>query len=523
MSWVDKTILIIVVGQVVRALFKRLMGDRVLPSVDAGPVGVLSANPEGDAGAIAAQLKGLTPRIQAMSARARRIAGDLKRAGGPTRVMHAVVVDDLIPVLDAAHAATTETLKQLEQLDAEDGLLYVEQNARVGQHLRGLQRVDAALDTLSEQARWRTDPALREVLDDADAIAAAFLAPVLTFLDTHGLRFKAGTVIAAPGSGNESVWFDLLPHHPVVQVPDDFDEDLLRWPAVAHEIAHVMFRDVAGLSDELHAMVPAQPGAPLAQVQGRKVVVDIERAFAGWIEEIFADAICMMLLGPAALHGMVHMFQSPDHPLSVTGMSVAPSGRRLGEHPPRHLRVILAAWFLERMGYLKEPEEIRRQWDRMHGEPTELHAPVDVDSYVAVPLVRFRVYGQQLLERFYTSTFESLGGYPLSAVHGLEMSPGLWARARRESKKLLEGVAFRDDPRVVIAAAIEAAIHHPGAQARIARGVRRAVVGVGLESRPIRDAHYGRPRHEAGKLRPADIRDAVVISAIWNRGGSSRR
>lgn len=522
MNWFDKLILILVVGQFVLSLFKRLMGNRSLPAgVDVADV--ISADPQADVDAIIAQLRGLSPRIQSIASRAGRIAGSLRGAGGPARLLHEVLIDDLTPIVEAARAAVIQTVEKLGQLDAEDGLLYVEQRARLGEHLRGLNKVEMALDVLEAQAQWRTDPSLREVLDDADAIAAAFLAPVLSFLDAHGLRFKEGAVIAAPGPGNESVWFDLLPKHPVVQVPDDFDEDLLRWPAVAHEIAHVIFRDVPGLAAELQEMVGAAPGAPLARVQGRKVVFDVERAFAGWIEEIFADAICMMLLGPAALHGMVQMFQAPDRPLSVTAMSVGPGGRRLAEHPPHHLRVVLAAWFLERMGYLIEPEEIRRTWDRMHGEPSELHAPIDVETYVAVPLVRFRVYGQQLLERFYTSTYRALAGYPLSAVYGLEMSPGMWARARKQSKKLLDGEPFRDDPRVVIAAAIEAAVRRPGAQARIARGVRRAVVGVGLDSAPVDDVHYSRPRRKDGRLRPADIRDAVVLGALLHRVRPGRR
>ena len=518
MNWFDKIIIALVIGQFVLSFLKRIKGQGQ-QSGNANGQGFMSADPAADVAGIVVQLQGLGPRIHAISLRAGRISDDLLKAGRTAQVLHTVLVDDLIPVVDAARAATAETLVQLDRLDPEDGLLYVEQTSRLGEHLRSLQRVEMALDALGAQARWRTDSTLREVLDDADAIAAA----VLAFLDVHGLRFKEGAAIAAPGTGNESVWFDLLPDHPVVQVPDDFDEDLLRWPAVAHEIAHVMFRDIPGLSQELHAMVPAQPGAPLAEVQGRKVVISIERAFAGWIEEIFADAVCMMLLGPAALHGMVQMFQSPARPLRVTAMSVAPGGRRLGEHPPQHLRVVLAAWFLERMGYLIEPEEIRRKWDRLHGTPKALHAPVDDDTYVAVPLVRFRVYGQQLLERFYTSAFQSLAGYPLSAINGLEMSPGLWARARKESKKLLEGLPFRDDPRVVIAAAIEAAVHRPGAQARIAKGVRRAVVGIGLDSAPIEDVHYARRRRGPGKLQPADIRDAVILGALLHRGRAERR
>jgi hypothetical protein len=504
------------VGQAVIALFRRLLGVGATAK-DEGPVELLSADPEADVRSLTVQLQGLVPRIAEIERRGVQIEGDLDRTGGPARVLLQVLVEDLQPQVQSAQDAIARALVVLAEKDPEDALLFMEQSARIGEHLRTLQWVEQAFDVLAAQARWRRDPDLREVLDDADAIAAAFLRPMLEFLDTHGLRFTEEAPIAAPGPGMESVWFNLLPNHPVVQVPDDFAEDLLRWPSVAHEVAHVVFRDVPGLSHELHAMVPAAPGAPLAQIQGRKVLFDVERAFAGWIEEIFADAFCMMMLGPAALHGMVAMFEAPHQPLQVTAMSVGPGGAVLGEHPPRHLRILLAAWFLERMGYLIEPEQIRRDWDRAHGAPTDLHAPTGHDSYVAVPLVRFRVYGQQLLERFYTSNYAALAGYPLSAITGLEMSPGLWARAKKEAKKLLDGRPFVDDPRVVIAAAIEAAVAQPGAQPRIAKGVRRAVVGLGLESRPLRDENYARPAVKAGRLSGQDFRDAVILGALLKR------
>lgn len=521
MSAVEQIIIALVVGQAVLGLFRRLLGTGAT-ATDDGPIEGLSADPEADVRSLRTQLEGLAPRLDAIVRRGEQIEADLERVGGPARVLHEVLIADLQPQLRQAQDAIERAMTVLAEAPAEDALLFIEQSARLGPHLRGVAQVEQAFGVLADQARWRSDPTLREVLDDADAIAAAFLRPMFAFLDTHGLRFTNEAPIAAPGPGMESVWFNLLPHHPVVQVPDDFGEDLLRWPAVAHEIAHILFRNVPDLSGELHGMVPAAPGAPLASIKGRSVQFDVERAFAGWIEEIFADAFCMMLLGPAALRGMVAMFEAEHQPLEVTAMSLGPGGTITGEHPPRHLRVLLAAWFLERMGYLVEPEQIRRGWDRAHGSPTELHAPTGPETYVAVPLVRFRVFGQQLLERFYTSNYAALAGYPLSAVTGLEMSPGLWAKAKKEAKKLLDGRPFVDDPRVVIAAAIEAVTAQPGAQARIAKGVRRAVVGLGLARRPVRDANYAQPRASGDRLRGADLRDAVVLGMLLKRPRARR-
>lgn len=517
MSTVDKIILAIVVLQAVISVFRKLMGAGGKTGAVAP---VASADPARTLAGVDAQLRGLLPAIGDLQREGESLGGALRAVGGPAAILHHVLTDDLMPRLDDARTALETTLKILAEADdPAEVLRYIEQEAQISAHLGNLQWVEQAFAVLAAQARWRSDPNLREVLADADAISLAFLQPLLDFLSVHGLRFKEGTPISAPGPNMESVWFNLLPHHPVVQVPDDFDEDLLRWPAVAHEVAHIMFRDVPGLARELHAMLPGAYGAGPARIQGRSVHFDMEGAFGGWLEEIFADAVCMMLLGPSALRGMIAMFQAPDAPTDVLVAHLGPDGQRLDEHPPRHLRVILAAWFLERMGYLVGPEQLRARWERDHGEPTALYIPTTERTLVPMPLVRFRVFGQQLLERFYTSNYTALAGYPLSAITGLEMSPGLWARAKKESKKLLEGVPFMDDPRVVIAAAIEAATAQPGAHTRIAKGVRRAVAGIGTREYRVQDVHYDPLAKGSGGLGRADIRDAIILGALLQRPG----
>lgn len=513
MSTVEKVIIAFVVLQSVVGLFRRLLGSGGRGRVEP----VASADPAETVAAVEAQLRGLLPGVDQLHRQGTRIADDLRIVGGPAEVLRHVLVDDLMPRLSHARGAIEATLQVIATAEEPATALgYIEEQARISAHIGDLQWVEQALVVLEHQARWRADPTLRGVLADADAIAQAFLAPLLAFLDVHGVPFKGGAPISAPGSNLESVWFDLLPRHPVVLVPDDFDQDLLRWPAVAHEVAHIMFRDVPGLARELYAMVPGAQWAGPARLQGRAVTFDLEGAFGGWLEEIFADAICMMLLGPSALRGMIAMFQEPQAPTDVLVAHLRPDGR-LDEHPPRHLRVLLAAWFLERIGYLIEPDALRERWERDHGRPDVLLLPTVERTLVPVPLVRFRVFGQQLLERIYMSSYDALAGYPLSAITGLEMSPGLWARARKESRKLLEGVPFMDDPRVVIAAAIEAVHQHPGAHTRIASGVGRAIAGIGTREWTVRDVHYDPLRRGGRRLGAADLRDAVVLGALFKR------
>jgi hypothetical protein len=62
-----------------------------------------------------------------------------------------------------------------------------------------------------------------------------------------------------PGAGGEAVITGLLPSaHPLLFVPPDFSERLLRWPSLAHELGHLMHDALPGLPEELSQITGLQ-------------------------------------------------------------------------------------------------------------------------------------------------------------------------------------------------------------------------------------------------------------------------
>ncbi|MCB9549816.1 MAG: hypothetical protein H6706_28755 [Myxococcales bacterium] len=515
MSGFDKLVLLVVVAQGLYALFQRVSGRgnrrEVTRALDQAPA---IDDVERWRTITAIRLQDMATGVAELVPRMQRVDQGLTRAGASGRLLLGVLRDRLQPE-QARCAAQLETLKRrLAELEATEAYVFFEQQADLGGLIERLGRLAGGLSALESQAEWRQDAALREVVGDAEAIAVALLAPIRQFAGAHGLRLPVGRPICAPGTGQESVWYDLLPGHPVIRVPDDFGEDLLRWPSVAHEVGHLLWWGLPGLAVEIRGLVPTAERPWLPHVQGRRATFDLEAAFAHWLPELVADAFAAMMMGPAALRGLAHSLARPDDPGAVVRLHAAPDGQTLAAHAPPHLRVALSAWLVERMGFLKEPEAVRRAWDATHGAPDALWCPTRDGDRVPLPFVRFRIYGQQLLERFYTDEYQSFAGYPLSAVTGLEMSPGLWARVQRRAQDLLSGEPFNDDPRVVITAAIEAAVAAPGQELRVSQGVRRAVLGIGLDEDPVDDVHYARRAGGGRRLTSADIRDAIVLDAI---------
>ncbi|MEZ4465037.1 MAG: hypothetical protein R3F43_11205 [bacterium] len=476
MSSFDKLVLVVVVAQAIFALFKRISGQgnrrEVAKALDQAPA---TDDVERWRTVLAIRLQVMGEALAELAVRGAQGEQVLVRTGEVGRLLLGVLRDRLQPERAACEQAVAALGRRLAAAEPLELFVQLEQSGEVGRLVERVARLTRAIEAVASQAAWRGDPALREVIGDAEAIAVALLAPIRQFADAHGLRLPVGRPVCAPGTGEEAVWYDLLPGHPVIRVPDDFGEDLLRWPSVAHEIGHLLWWGLPGLAGELRQLVPTASRPWLPRAQGRQVSFDLEAAFAHWLPELIADGFAAMMLGPAALRGLAQSLGRPDDPGAVARLHAAPDGQTLTPHAPPHLRVALSAWLVERMGFLTEAEAVRRAWDRAHGAPELLWSPTLGGEQVPLPVFRFRIFGQQLLERFYTGTYASFAGYPLSAVTGLEMSPGTWARVQRRAQDLLADTPFNDDPRLVIAAGIEAAVAKPGNEVRISQGVRRAV------------------------------------------------
>jgi hypothetical protein len=138
-------------------------------------------------------------------------------------------------------------------------------------------------------------------------------------------------------------------------------------------------------------------------------------------------------------------------------------------------------------------------------------------------MAEFVTLGESLVEALYTRPFTGLANAPWTAVHGLEMTPGVWARALRRAADLVNDEPFNDDGRVVVAAGIEAADLKAGMSVRIARGVRRAILGRGAAETRARDRHYvvatGRL---SDALTASEVVESIVLRALLERKHARR-
>jgi hypothetical protein len=159
-----------------------------------------------------------------------------------------------------------------------------------------------------------------------------------------------------------------------------------------------------------------------------------------------------------------------------------------GFHPatPAHVRVHLAARWLERMGYAGEAGEIRRAWDRKHGSPDVLHLP-NADLPLA-PLLSFM---NSLVDQLFGLELHALGGRRLSQLPGLSD----WSQHQRDAadarQSLPAGKPARGSARALVAAAIDAALED------------RERTGA------IRESLYQSTHSPPPRRRPARVKEAV--------------
>lgn len=360
----------------------------------------------------------------------------------------------------------------------------------------------------------RSDPVLGERMDDADAIADALARPLVDFGKAQGVDIPEKRVVCVPAEqGAESIWFGLLPRgYPTIFVPDDFESDLMRWPALAHEMGHLMWRDVPGLAQEIHQRTGLTVAPFLIHSDESW---DLRPCYAAWLQEIFCDTMGALQLGPPALRGAVYFFSSPRTRRSDP-RTITVTEQSYDEHPPPHLRVLLIAHALRSQGFHSEVSEIMGRWDELVGPVKGFALPLAYGGATAVPADVVIAPGRQLVDALLAGQFNALEGFPIPSIPGFALSPGLWGRVERTSKALLAGDAPRETARVLIAAAVEAQAAQPGAAAQIARRVSRAIVGPTEALAPRKAAQ------STSVSRPSKAREIGSPRDVWAEPSSQR-
>jgi hypothetical protein len=365
-----------------------------------------------------------------------------------------------------------------------------------------------------EQVAAARQSGQRGYLGDADAVARALIAPLQAFAHAEGVRLPTKRPICTPaGESGQAAIIGLFADHPVIFVPNNFQDELLHWAGVAHEVGHVLWRGVHGLRQEATRITGfSAETAQLPRAQGNQIVFDPALALGAWLEELVCDLLTIMQLGPAGLRGSIHVFADPDDPDDVAWCHT-PDGQSFGEHPPRELRIRLNAWTLDRMGFDREAKALLQGWREMHGEQALAIVPTTFGQAIGIPMDVFEKHGRHLLARLLDHRWESLAGRTIESIHGLSMGPGLWARVNERATALAKGQPFNDDGRVVVAAAIEAAAANPGRQLSIGAHARVAIQAI--DEGRVEDVHYATSRDRGTES--TVLRDAVILADILTR------
>ncbi|MBI4819524.1 MAG: hypothetical protein HY791_24845 [Deltaproteobacteria bacterium] len=445
----------------------------------------------------AAEAPSFDDEVFGLEARVNGLAQSLGNRPGPAAVLGKVIESRIRPQLIGA--------RELLRLAVDDpGLLYDAHQT--------LEDIGLRIAVIETMAKWRSDPKLGGFLADADAIAHALLVPLTEHAQAGAIEFPTQRPLCVPADPEgEAIWIGLLEDYPLIFVPDDFGDDLYRWPSIAHEIGHLIWHRVPGYGAEVMKKLDLEGSTRLA-IQGRSF--DVKPAYRAWIQELVADAFALLILGPAGLRGLIHSFRNPTQPRATRVAAIYRDGT-FEEHPPAELRVLLGAALLTEIGFDVEAKVLVAEWTREHASTEGILVPLPQSrAVISVPTEVWLEVGRPIMLEWYALSYSSLGGHEIRSVHGVEMTPGMWKKVSQRAADLVSGTSFNDDPKIVVAAAIEARARSPGAKLRLERAVREAILGLDAKEKRVADRNYAR----TGRTTQSQLlRDAIVLRELLSR------
>jgi hypothetical protein len=449
-------------------------------------------------------IKALDEMAHEVSAEARRCAGEEGNAE-----------------LGAALAQIADGVRPLIERVRRGGDAVVNEASREGA------RLDAVASAITVMTSQRRDPELLLLLGDSDALAEACYRPIVEYARGAGIDLgfeRAATVLG------DSDLFAALAENPArlaaIVLPPNWPVEVAWWPALIHEVGHCFYRSVSArgrrtFDAELRGFLQLpRAGSPIPSGLSPLLESDLRSALGSWLEEMFADAFGVMMLGPAYIRTMMWSFAGTPQAV-ITCQPVLPDGC-FDEHPPAHLRVVLGCRLLAEMGYPTEARHLEAEWRSQHGGPRQFWLPTRNGRWLGLseePLVMRAVV---VMTAFYDESFASLGGEPLRSVPGLDFGPREHQAALDVSVALLgRRPPSTRDARVLIAGAVLAWAKQPKQGAAILRGARAHITAVEVSRRRLRlRAEAADAADEAAldaQVGEDVIRDAILLDAILRR------
>ena len=362
---------------------------------------------------------------------------------------------------------------------------------------------------------------LGPMLGDADKLAQACYTPLMEFSRARRIQLTSLDVVSHYNvNGQLGTMVGFIPTGLApLELPPQFFERVVWWPAIAHEIAHDWFAAAAsiseGLRDELD-LVSEQQGCQMMVWRENKLSEEqLDQLLSAWFEELFCDVVGTLMLGPAYAWSMVALFARPDAVEHVSTVAVKAGG--IDPHPPRHLRVLVTAHILDLVGAHHQSHEVLKHWRQRHrGSPQTIAVPMSVGrqlSWVklaAGPIVEAVI---ELADMLFSEPFEALAGTELARIPGLEYGPhGSGETTRIADEILAQRPVHHANPRWIIAGAVMAYHRQPHREQEIMQRVRAAITAVGtFEQAP--DAYQSeRPTTTGPRL--TQLREAFLLHTI---------
>ena len=404
-----------------------------------------------------------------------------------------------------------------------------------GKVAREAAQLDAVARAIGAMTSQRRDPELLLLLGDADALAEACYRPIVDYARGEGISLTFERAVTVLGDSDLFIaLFDNPARIAPIVLPVDWAVQVAWWPALVHEVGHCFYRSVLtvgtggkrrSLDGELRSRLKLPRGGALPSGQSPLTEADVASALGAWLEEIFADAFGVMMLGPAFIRTMIWAFTGkPD---AVVTCDSTPEGL-FDEHPPAHLRVVLGCRLLAEMGYPTEARHLEAEWRTKHGGPRQFWVPTRAGRWIGLAEEPLVARAQVLVTALYEDSFKMLGGEPLRSIPGLDFGPREHQAALDVASALLSRrPPDTRDPRILIAGAVQAAAREPKQGPIILRGARAHIPAVEVSRRRLRLRAEAADAEDLASLDGDDgddiLREAILLDAILRRPGAGRR
>ncbi len=449
----------------------------------------------------------LIAAIRAIGERARPLAArcDAERLCEPLRP---TLRDVVLPRLGQAEAALRGNLPQAAV-------------TRLAASIRYLDGLTRLLEVMAEQRR---DPALDELIDDADALAAACYLPILDYCRGAEIPLSSDRTATLFGDGCSPALgrIDDPTGLALLHLPWEWLSEVHRWPAIGHEVGHDFYDSVRGLDQELlrrTGLDEADSRVTLVETQD-VTLSDVARIIRRWRHELCADAFGAMMLGPAYAVATAAIFADPENPANV--LSVDVDGNRYDVHPPGQLRVAAVCRLLANMGFGAQCEEIEKRWRAQHRNARFILLP----TAAGIAALQEDAFIEQAVA--FTTTLQREGhaalmGIPLSSMPGFDFGPREHVASRRIRDAFLAGQApgaadaRLGDARLLVSGAVLAWAERPQDGERVLRAARLAVGNLQLPVPRAAGARAQRTESFAELVRDAFVLDLALAPARASR------